>query len=70
MFEADLFNKKLTRRTLDKREEFEVVNYDSLQMELKDFIDSAINRAKPSVTGEDGLAALRVAEDVEKAALI
>jgi predicted dehydrogenase len=69
VFEADLLNKKLKKMAGGKAEEIRVNSFDQLQYELKDFISAIIKGRKPSVTGEDGLAALEIASKIEEAAL-
>ena len=45
-------------------EQPEIKEQNALQYELQLFVDSVINNTKPLVTGEDGLRALRVAEQI------
>ena len=45
-------------------EQPEIKELNALQYELQLFVDSVLNRTKPVVSGEDGLRALRVAEQI------
>jgi len=69
VYEADLLGRKLKKMTNGKPSELNIGSFDQLQYELKDFITSIINNRKPSVTGEDGLAALETANRIEEEAL-
>ncbi len=64
---TDLLNKKLVVKDLIKLEtrEIPVRPVDQLYAELRDFISSVAKRTAPTVTGEDGLAALSFAKEIE-----
>ena len=67
--EADLLNKKAFMIKNETRTELKISDHDQLQCELKDFISAIINKKKPSVTGEDGMAAIDIANRVEEEAI-
>lgn len=69
VYEADLLNRSLRRLTAGKPKNIGTGSFDQLNMELKDFINAIIKKRKPSVTGEDGLSALVIANRIEEAAL-
>lgn len=69
LFVADLLEKKLSVSENGRRKEIKVNSYDSLNRELSDFVRAVLTGRKPQVTGEDGLAALKIAEEVERIAL-
>jgi predicted dehydrogenase len=69
VYEADLLNKTLKRSKVGKSTDISIKSFDQLQCELKDFINSIIKKQKPSVTGEDGLAALEIVLKIEEEAL-
>ena len=52
-----------------KSTDIAIRSFDQLQYELKDFVNAVIKKQKPSVTGEDGLAALEIALKIEEEAL-
>jgi len=68
IYEADLLNKKLYRRsfeTLVDKEEIETKSTDQLTLEQKDFY-SAINKGRaPCCPGDQALKVIRLAEEVE-----
>ena len=66
IYEADLLNKCLKVSVAGRSENIRVKNLDQLNAELKDFIKSIIGKKKPSITGEDGLNALVVANMIEE----
>jgi predicted dehydrogenase len=67
-YDADLLSKTLKRSKNGKSTDIAIKSFDQLQYELKDFINSIIKKQKPSVTGEDGLAALEIALKIEEEA--
>jgi predicted dehydrogenase len=69
IYDADLLSKTLKIKTDGVSKDIEVEAYDQLNTELKDFISAIMKRKEPSVTGEDGLAALEIAQKIEEAAL-
>jgi len=69
VYEADLLNRSLKKSTAGKSRSISVKSLDGLNCELKDFINAIIKKRRPSVTGEDGLSALEVANKIEEAAL-
>jgi predicted dehydrogenase len=68
-YEADLLNRSLKMTAAGSSKAIAIESYDQLNRELKDFVDSIIRKRKPSVTGEDGLSALEVANKIEEEAL-
>ena len=68
MFEADLLNKKLNEIYKGRKKEIATSQHDQLNAELRDFISAVLKRKQPLVTGEDGLAALDVANKIEELA--
>lgn len=68
-YEADLLNRSLKVSSAGSSKTIVIEPFDQLNHELKDFVDSIIRKIKPSVTGEDGLSALEVANKIEEAAL-
>ena len=68
-YEADMLNK--TARMIKSGESMaiKVEQFDQLNIELNDFVSAALKGKKPAVTGEDGLAALEIAQEIEKAAI-
>lgn len=68
-YEADLLNKKARKTSGARSSEIKVEMNDQLKLELKDFIYAVIKGKKPSVTGEDGLEALNIANKIEELAL-
>lgn len=66
---ADLLNKTVLRQSSGKKETIVVADHDQLKYELMCFIGSITGHSQPVVTGDDGLAALDIAEKVEAAAL-
>ncbi|MFH1709636.1 MAG: Gfo/Idh/MocA family oxidoreductase [bacterium] len=69
IFEADLLGRSLKISTAGKSKNIGVKPFDQLNFELKDFVNAIIKKRKPSVTGEDGLSALEIANKIEEAAL-
>jgi predicted dehydrogenase len=69
IIEANLLEKKIYVR--DFQHHLPSVHftqsYDQLTAELKDFIGAIKNGVRPTVDGEDGLLAIKLAEEVEKA---
>jgi len=68
-YEADLLNRSLKVTSGGSSKTIAIEPYDQLKYELKDFMDSIIRNRKPSVTGEDGLSALEMANKIEEEAL-
>jgi len=68
-YEADLLNKKADEIEAGKKRKIQVELSDQLNQELRDFVNAVMKRKKPSVTGEDGLAALEIAQRIEEAAI-
>jgi predicted dehydrogenase len=68
-YEADLLNRTLKVSSADGSKTIAIEPFDQLNHELKDFADSILRERKPTVTGEDGLSALDVANKIEEAAL-
>jgi predicted dehydrogenase len=68
-YDADLLNKTLKKSADGKSTDISISSFDQLQYELKDFVNAIIKKQKPSVTGEDGLAALEIALKIEEEAL-
>lgn len=69
VYEADLLNKSLKKMSAGRSMDIKVSSLDQLNAELKDFVRAIIMKRKPSITGEDGLSALDIANRVEEAAL-
>jgi predicted dehydrogenase len=69
IFEADLLNKKAFSVVNHEKKDVPTEVLDQLNTELKDFIYAIMNKRTPSVTGEDGLEALKIAEVIEEKAL-
>jgi len=69
IYDADLLSKTFKVKTDGVIKDIKVEAYDQLNTELKDFVSAIMKRRKPSVTGEDGLAALEIAQKIEEAAL-
>ncbi len=69
LYEADLLNKSLKVNRDERTESIKTETLDQLNVELRDFINSIEKKRDPLVTGKDGLAALEIAEQIEKAAV-
>lgn len=69
VYEADLLNRSLKKMSAGRSKNIKVSSFDQLNAELKDFVKAIIRKRKPSVTGEDGLSALEIANRIEEAAL-
>ncbi|MBU1026856.1 MAG: Gfo/Idh/MocA family oxidoreductase [Candidatus Margulisbacteria bacterium] len=67
--EADLLKKTIIVRDFQHPSPsvHHIKVYDQLEAELTDFVKAIKNNLSPTVTGEDGLAAVKLAEEVEKA---
>lgn len=70
VYEADLLAKTAKMTELGDSRALNVTSIDQLNHELKDFILAIKNNKRPSVTGEDGKAALMIATKIEEAASI
>jgi len=69
IYEVDMLNKKVIKRRNGQQKGIEVSALDQLHYELKNFIGAISRNRKPEVTGEDGLAALEIANKIEELAL-
>jgi predicted dehydrogenase len=69
MYDADLLNKKIFIRELVHHvpSSHLVKNVDQLTEELSDFVKAIKKDGQPRVTGEDGIKAIKLAEEIEKA---
>ncbi len=70
VYEADLLNRSLKKMSAGRSKNIKVPSFDQLNAELKDFVKAVIRKRKPSVTGEDGLSALEIANRIEEAACL
>lgn len=71
IYEADLLNRKLSVRDFNdliKKEEIAIAQEDQLAAELKNFLVSIQKDRIPETTFEQGVSALKIAEEVEKIA--
>lgn len=66
IIDTDLLAKKAVKRLGSSVTELTVEPLDQLNVELRDFISSISNRKKPTVTGEDGMLALDIANRIEE----
>jgi virulence factor len=69
LIEADLLNKRVYVRDLQHHipSVHHTKDIDQLTAELTDFVKAVKGRTLPAVTGEDGLKAIKLAEEVEQA---
>jgi predicted dehydrogenase len=68
-YKADLLNRSLRASKNGRSGGISVRSYDQLHAELEDFVKAVAGKGEPSVTGEDGLSALEIAESVEEEVL-
>ncbi len=69
VLEADLLNKKLRVKARGSWRDAATGQHDQLNAELRDFVASINRKTGPAVSGEDGVAALEIANRVEELAL-
>lgn len=69
IYEIDMLNRSALLRSKDGISQLPVAQHDQLQFELREFVSAVLEGKKPTVTGEDGVAALEIANAVEEAAL-
>lgn len=70
VYEADLLTKTAKMMEAGISKELKVAAFDQLNSELKDFISAILKNKRPSVTGEDGKAALAIATIIEEAVFL